>query len=318
MPAGIATTVNTPNYLGMLFNANRRRSAFLSLIGGIDGAGSVITENIQFPVSVAYTIDNPSTPEITEDDSVKPGTPTYIGLEQAKNVVQIFQEDVTVSRLRSMNRGALQGINTAGAEPEEKDELARQVVLHLEKMKRDMNYTAINGTYQDAGITSAAGKLTTRGIVEAITSNVVEGALDVANIAKMIRLAFDKGTFDTPVIFANSENRQAISALYQVASLTEVDADRFTAGVAVNKIVTEFGDVYLATDNDVPADVIFLADIAYVKPVFMRDVDTGEVITVKPLSQRGGTALEIYGTFGLDHNNELQHSKLVINAELGA
>lgn len=317
MNPGIAYTTNTPNYLGMLFNTNPRRTTFLTLIGGTDGANALITENIQFPVSVAYAIDNPAQPAITETASVGAAKPTYIGLTQAKNVVQIFQEDLTVSKLRSMNRGALAGINTAGAAPEENDELARQVILHLEKMKRDMNYTAINGKYNEEGITDETKVLGTRGIVEAIKTNVVTGKLDADNIAEMIRLVFDKGNFDTPVIFANSKNRQAISKMYKAETLTEVERDRFTAGVAINRIVTEFGDVYLATDNDVADDVVFLADIAHIKPVFMRDHETGEVISVKALSQRGGNTIEIYGTFGLDHNNEQLHAKLVISDDAG-
>ena len=82
-------------------------------------------------------------------------------------------------------------------------------------------------------------------------------------------------------------------------------------GVGVNEIVTDFGkSVYVIVDNDVPTGTILLADLAYVKPVFTRDVETGEVISVKAAPQRNGNAVNIYAEFGLDYGAEFNHGKL--------
>lgn len=320
MNTGNAYLSNTPNFLGMLFNSNINKTQFLTLIGGTDGSNAEITTNPEFPISVKYAMSDGSQPAITEAQSVGAANPTYFGLSQDVNVIQIFQEDVTVSRLRERANGRLSGVNTAGAMPEETSEEALQILLHLEKMKRDMNYTALNGVYSNAGLTSSTAALKTRGIIAAITTNVVTSAtkdvFTADELNEMIRKVYDKGAFEQPTIFVNSKNKQAISKLFKSEKLTEVDRNRFVGGVAVDLIVTDFGvNVFVVVDNDVPNNIILLADLPFVRPVFTRDKETGEIITIKDLSQRGGSSKEIYAEFGLDHGPEFYHGKLVIKGE---
>lgn len=316
MNNGNALLTNTPNFLGMLFNSNVKKTQFLTAIGGTDGANALITTNPEFPLSVNYSLTDPSQPEISENASVGPINPTYFGLDQGKNVIQIFTEDVVVSNLRERATGRLSGINTAGEMPEETSELALQVALHLEKMKRDMNYTALNGVYADAGLTDSSKALKTRGIIAGITTNVVEATISTVEdfkdaVLELIKKVYDKGMFDTPTLVVNSTDKVYLSKAFVQTNLTQVDADRFTAGVGVNEIVTDFGkSVYVIVDNDVPTGTVLLADLAYVKPVFTRDVETGEIIAVKPAPQRNGIAVNIYAEFGLDYGAEFNHGKL--------
>jgi hypothetical protein len=319
MNEGNAYVSNTPNFLGMLFNSNINKTQFLTLIGGTDGANAEITTNPEFPISVRYAMSDGAQPNISEAQSVGAGKPTYFGLSQDKNVIQIFQEDVTVSRLRERASGRLSGINTAGMTPEETSEEALQILLHLEKMKRDMNYTALNGVYSAEGLTDSSKPIKTRGIIAAIETNIVNSAaaaFTADELNDMIRKVYDNGAFELPTIFVNSANKQKISKLFKSEKLTEVDRNRFVGGVSVDLIVTDFGvNAYVVVDNDVPNNVILLADIAFVKPVFTRDKETGEVITIKDLSQRGGSSKEIYAEFGLDHGPEFYHGKLVITGQ---
>ena len=320
MNSGNALLTNTPNFLGMLFNSNVKKTQFLTAIGGTDGSNALITTNPEFPLSVNYSLSEPSQPEITENASVGAINPTYIGLSQGKNVIQIFTEDVVVSNLRERATGRLSGINTAGEMPEETSELALQVALHLEKMKRDMNYTALNGVYKDAGLTDSAQALKTRGMLAGITTNVVTATVTTVEdfkdaVLELIKKVYDKGMFDTPTLVVNSTDKVYLSKAFVQTNLTQVDADRFTAGVGVNEIVTDFGkSVYVIVDNDVPDKTILLADLAYVKPVFTRDVETGEIISVKPAPQRNGNAVNIYAEFGLDYGAEFNHGKLTYTA----
>ena len=320
MNNGNALLTNTPNFLGMLFNSNVKKTQFLTAIGGTDGANALITTNPEFPLSVNYSLADPSQPEISENASVGAINPTYIGLSQGKNVIQIFTEDVVVSNLRERATGRLSGINTAGEMPEETSELALQVALHLEKMKRDMNYTALNGVYSDEGLTDTSKALKTRGILAGITTNVVSATINTVEdfkdaVLELIKKVYDKGMFDTPTLVVNSTDKVYLSKAFVQTNLTQVDADRFTAGVGVNEIVTDFGkSVYVIVDNDVPEKTILLADLAYVKPVFTRDVETGEIISVKPAPQRNGNAVNIYAEFGLDYGAEFNHGKLTYTA----
>ena len=317
MPQGNALLTNTPNFLGMLFNSNVRKTQFLSAIGGTDGANALITTNPEFPLSVEYSIDAPAQPAITENASVGAINPTYIGLSQGTNVIQIFTEDVVVSNLRERARGRLSGVNTAGEMPEETSELALQVKLHLEKMKRDMNYTALNGVQDKSGLTDSSKALKTKGILAGITTNVInEAVADLGEfkdkVMDLIKKVYDKGTFETPTLVVNSTEKVKLSKAFITTGLTAVDADRFTAGVAVSEIITDFGkSVFVIVDNDMPEKTVLLADLAYVKPVFTRDVETGEIISVKPLAQRNGNAVNIYAEFGLDYGAEFNHGKLV-------
>lgn len=317
MNSGNALLTNTPNFLGMLFNSNVRKTQFLSAIGGTDGANALITSNPEFPLSVDYAIADPSQPNISENDSVGAISPTYFGLTQGTNVIQIFTEDVVVSNLRERAKGRLSGVNTAGEMPEETSELALQVKLHLEKMKRDMNYTALNGVKDATGLTNSAKALKTGGIIAGITTNVVANA-DVSTsekfkdaVMELIKKVYDKGMFELPTLVVNSTDKVKLSKAFTETNLTEVDRDRFVAGVGVNEIITDFGkSVYVIVDNDVPTGTILLADLAYIKPVFTRDVETGEIISVKPLPQRNGNAVSIYAEFGLDYGAEFNHGKL--------
>ena len=317
MPQGNALLTNTPNFLGMLFNSNVRKTQFLSAIGGTDGANALITTNPEFPLSVEYSIDAPAQPAITENASVGAINPTYIGLSQGTNVIQIFTEDVVVSNLRERARGRLSGVNTAGEMPEETSELALQVKLHLEKMKRDMNYTALNGVQDKSGLTDSSKALKTKGILAGITTNVInEAVADLGEfkdkVMDLIKKVYDKGTFETPTLVVNSTEKQKLSKAFVTTGLKAVDADRFLAGFAVSEIITDFGkSVFVIVDNDMPEKTVLLADLAYVKPVFTRDVETGEIISVKPLAQRNGNAVNIYAEFGLDYGAEFNHGKLV-------
>ena len=317
MNSGNALLSNTPNFLGMLFNSNVRKTQFLTAIGGNDGANALITSNPEFPLSVDYAIADPSQPNISENDSVGAISPTYFGLTQGTNVIQIFTEDVVVSNLRERAKGRLSGVNTAGEMPEETSELALQVKLHLEKMKRDMNFTALNGVKADEGLTNSAVALKTGGIIAGIKTNVVANA-DVSTsekfkdaVMELIKKVYDKGMFELPTLVVNSTDKVKLSKAFTETNLTEVDRDRFVAGVGVNEIITDFGkSVYVIVDNDVPTGTILLADLAYIRPVFTRDVETGEIISVKPLPQRNGNAVSIYAEFGLDYGAEFNHGKL--------
>lgn len=317
MNNGNALLTNTPNFLGMLFNSNVKKTQFLTAIGGVDGANALITTNPEFPLSVDYAIADPSQPAISENTSIGQMNPTYFGLNQGTNVIQIFNEDVVVSNLRERAKGRLSGVNTAGETPEENSELALQIKLHLEKMKRDMNYTALNGTYSNEGLTDSSKALKTKGILAGITTNALTKVITSDEeykdaVLELIKTVYDKGIWDTPTLVVNSTDKVKLSKAFVNTNLTAVDADRFVGGVAVSEIVTDFGkSVYVIVDNDMPTKTILLADLAYVKPVFTKDDETGEIIAVKPLSQKNGHAVTMYAEFGLDYGAEFNHGKLV-------
>ncbi len=320
MNQGPVLFTNTPNFLGMLFDTNVHKTQFLSAIGGAEGGNALITTNPEFPLTATYTSASPTAQGVSENDSMGAAKPTYFTLSQTKNVIQIFTEDVTISNFRERATGRLQGINTAGAQPERTDELAWQIMLHLEKIKRNLNYTALNGKFSDAGLSDSAGVMGTRGLLEAIVTNVVNKEVAtpqdyVAGIDEMVKKLYDTTDFAQPTLVVNSTDKVKISENYRLAELSVIDRNRYVAGINVQEIVTNFGkSLHIIVDNDVPENTVIIADLSKIRPVFTRDVTTGEVISVKAAPQRNGQAVNIYCEFGLDYGAEQNHAKFVYTA----
>lgn len=316
---GYSTIITNPNFLGMLYESNVRKTQFLSAIGGIGGSNTMITPNPEFSTGVAFSLENPSQPNISESQSLSTASPTTFPLFQQTNVVQIFQQDTGVSRLRERSK-ALKGINTSRSIPEYESEVALQIDFHIKNMARQINYTAINGKYDAGGLTNVRTALQTRGIIEAITTNVIDG-VNITTTAEEIRDAidslfkavFDNGAWEEPTLVVNSTNKVKISKAYGELGLANVVPDWTAAGINVQMLVTNFANTgaYIIIDNDVPSDTILLCDMAFIHPVFTRDKHTEDLILVHPLSQRGGSLFEIYCEFGLDHGPELYHGKII-------
>lgn len=316
---GFSLITNSPNFLGILYDSNIRKTQFLSAIGGIGGSNTMIAKNPEFPTGVQYALDDPFQPAITENQSLGLANPTRYILSQHKNVVQIFQSDTGVSRLRERSN-RLEGINNVSGRPETSSEIARQIEFHIKDFARQMNYTALNGIYSDAGLTNPDQALKTRGIINCIETNVYDG-LDMTSddegirnaMDEMFRMVFDRGMWGTPTVIVNSLNKVKLTNAYGSLALCEVPLDRFVAGINLQMIVTNFANtgVYVIIDNDVPNDTVLLADMDFVRPVFTRDKETNEIILVHPLSQRGGNLFEIYAEFGLDHGPETYHGKII-------
>lgn len=324
---GIIYQPDFPNFIGMLYNANPKKTAFLQTIGGM---GQKFTTNTEFPTNVDFTIAASSQPSISESTAFAGTTPPISVLKtQKKNVTQIFQEFVSITRHKRANLGRISGINTTGTSPMETDERAWQINKALEKMARDVNFTLLNGIFVDTGLTDENVANGTRGIFEAIVTNLVDAgttALTKTQLDILIKDVFDNGpnSLDDTVLFVNSTKKQAITNIYGQTPLLEVDRDRFRSGINVTKIVTDFGELIVVVDNDVPNTKILLATLRdnegnqLISPVHAQ-LDASEIggslenafLIIKDISQTGGQKFEIYQETGLDHGPEYYHGKII-------
>lgn len=312
-----ANTINDPNFLGMLYESNIRKTQFLSAIAGQNGERTMITKNPKFSTSVQYSLDLPHQPAISENESMGEPNPSFFPLSQRYNVTQIFQLDTGISRMRERSDG-LSSISSLSKTDDNVSEIARQIEFQIRNMSRQINYTAINGVYNESGITSADMPLQTRGILEAIETNIIDG-INLATPEKikeivdyLFKKVYDTGMFSKPMLVVNSTNKIKITNAYNEANVVQVPGNRFVAGINVSSIITNFSNegVYVIIDNDMPDDVVLLCDIDYVRPVFSKEKN-GELILVHPLSKRGGNLYEIYAEFGLDHGPEAYHGKII-------
>lgn len=305
-----ADSFNCPNYVGELFMVGQNRTPFLNMIGGLTGGGKKVNSFL-FPVSQEWSLNEAEQPAISEAASMTAPTPTTFVRSQKYNTVQIFQRAVEVSYAKESQVGALSGINIEGQNPV-RDEKDTQITANLKQVAKDVEYTFINGVYQEATDVATAAKM--RGMLEAIQTNVVDasgGALSKDMIKSLVRAMANSGCpFDEPVLFAGSGKIQEISEIYK-ADDKFTSHDRNIGGVAVKTILTDFTELGVIWDPAMPETAIMVADMKYISPVFLPVPNKGflfyEELAKVGASEKG----QIYGQIGLDYGPESYHGAII-------
>lgn len=175
---GVATTFGLPNYVGELFALTPADTPLLSAIGGLTGGGQ--TDSTLFGWQT-YDLRDASQPAVLEGATA----PTAQARVRANvlNVCQIHQEKVSVSYTKQAATGQLATpaaapyITAYGSPNPVTSELDWQVAQTIKEIARDVNWSFINGRYNLPTTNAAARK--TRGIIEAITTNVTSKGTDV-------------------------------------------------------------------------------------------------------------------------------------------
>lgn len=163
--SALGTNYNLPNYTGILHALTPTETPFFSAIGGLTGGRQTTSTEFEWQTYDLRTATQPSALEGAD-------APTLTGRVRANvtNVVQIHQSAVGVAYSKLAAFGQKSGTNNAAQNPVA-SELDWQVRRELESMVRDINYSAINGTYQKPVDNTTARK--TRGWLAAVTTNAV-------------------------------------------------------------------------------------------------------------------------------------------------
>ena len=304
--SGQGTVWNLPNYAGVLYCAGQLNQPFLRAIGGVSGGGQM-TENFEFPIASEFDFPSAAQPAITETASLTAPTAIEYVRNQSFNVCQIFQESVNVSYEKLANRGRLSGINTVGLKNNVGEEMTWQKTQALQKMYRDINYTAINGVYQIATNAGVANK--TRGMLAAISSNAVAASaatLTKSMIDTLLKTMFDNGAiFNNLVIVCNGFQKQKISDIYGYAP-----EDRTVGGVNIQQILTDFGAIGIMLDKDMPAASMAFVEMSVVSPVWQAVPGKG-LLFYEDLAKVGASENgQFFGKFGLNYGAEWLHGKI--------
>ena len=166
---GQATTFNAPNYTGELFQVSPEDTPLLSAIGGITGGEETSSTTIEWQTEDLRDAE--------ENRSRLEGANAQTADERARanvtNVVEIHQETIEVSYTKQAAIGNRSGANIDGVNPVS-NELDHQIELALKAKARDIELSFILGLKQVPGSNSTARK--TGGLIQAITSNVIENA----------------------------------------------------------------------------------------------------------------------------------------------
>lgn len=303
----IATSFGVLNYSGMLFNKGNTRTPLSTIIGG----RAKITNHVEFVTGQEYTSGGGSQPAISETASLTAPDATVVTREQKTNVTQIFMESVGVSYAKQSNMGTLSGVNIANQQANPINELDFQVAQKIIKINNDIEYTFINGVYQKA--TSDATPNKTRGLVSAITSNVMtmnNKALGLWDIADMVRGVYGQhAPHEDLCLWCDAVTLFQINADAVQNGLTVVPNARNINGIALSKVVTPIGEVYLMLGEYLPAGTAMLLNLSVLAPVFQPVPGKGNFF-LEPLAKTGaGEKYQLFGQIGLDHGPEWYHGK---------
>lgn len=303
----VAFTDTCVNYIGDLFQLGQNDTPFLNMIGGLNG-GVRTVNSTEFAMSQYWQLGQAGQPAITEAGSLTAPTATTITRSQATNVVQIFQEQVSVSYAKLGNANAISGVSLAGETQPVRNELDFQIEAHMKKIAKNANYTFLHGAY--AGVVDNTTAVKTRGVVTAITTNAIAQTstpvLTKAMLDELFLKCADNGMdFANACLFVNGYNKQIVSGLYGQYA----EQDRNIGGKNIKQIETDFGNVMVVYEPTM-AGTVALLDMGKIKPVAKDIPGKGQLFYEELAKVGAGTQGQIYGELGVDYANEAFHGKI--------
>ena len=367
--AGISLTGNTiysqniNNFSGELFRVGGQRTPFLSATGGLNGGKVLQSTFWQIQASDSHTVSS-------EPDKAQEGaSPTeYLGRDRVAytNVTQIFHKGVkmtytAMASFQNQNPFTLSasavaqsdGDGTTSAGPELGlansnpivDEFAEQMSLALEKVAREVEWFAFNGTFADgANVTPGAGTREMRGLSEYIALNAnadnataptfvggnvyyndtagdgsgTDQVLSWDAIANALKKLYDAhAPMQQPVLCLSPGqlldlNKELLEGTVGITGAI-LPRDRSIAGIDIDSIVTPFGTIGMMVidPNIIPANTAFILDFAFIQPVFTNIPGYGTVF-VRDIDQDDSAkiAKAIYMEMGYDFGPPSYHIKI--------
>ncbi|BDI27994.1 hypothetical protein CCAX7_000450 [Capsulimonas corticalis] len=327
MPNGIVTINNVVPYLGELFQMNKRPNALLRLLGGIQGGVQETTAK-EFPIGAFWNIPAPAQPAILEGANAP--TPAYRSLTQSTNVIQIFQEAITITYLAQSDHTVAgivpipQGAAQGGVQNPRSSEF--QVMTTLQKVAQDANYSMLNGTFVNPA-DPASTALKTRGLLTAITTNSIDKSADTGVTTTMYRgyvnllmqtviTANGYGVDETWTLLAGTTEYSNICAAYEAQGTIYLQPESEYAGIKVRKILTRFGSINLVLEPDMPAQYFAICNLGVAGIVGLPVPNKGILFEEQLFKQGSADQTQLYGQLGIDHGPEYCHGKLKVPASV--
>lgn len=142
--------------------------------------------------------------------------------------------------------------------------------------------------------------------------------IGVDYINALVQGVFDNGGMakgDTRTLFVPSIQKTRITKAYATAygstnGVTGMTTGHVVGGVAVDRIVTDFGDLNLVVERALPKDAVVASSMELIDPVFLLKPGKG-VLFEEELAKTGSAdKTQIYGEIGLKYGSERQHGML--------
>ena len=368
--AGISLTGNTiysqniNNFTGELFRVGGQRTPFLSATGGLNGGKVLQSTFWQIQAADSHTVSSEPT------KAQEGAAPTeYLGRDRVAytSVTQIFHKGVKMTYTAmatyqhqnpftlsadAYNGSDGDGTVTAGAElglaggNPIVDEFAEQLSLALEKVAREVEWFAFNGTFSDgANVTPGAGTREMRGLSEWVALNAnannstaptfvggnvyyndatgdgtgADQVLSWDAIAESLKRLYDAhAPMQQPVLCVTPKqlldlNKELLNNSLSGTQAAILPRDRSIAGVDIDTIVTPFGSIGMMVidPNIMPDNNAFILDFAFIQPVFTNIPGYGTVF-VRDIDQDDYARVSkaIYMEMGYDFGPPSYHLKI--------
>lgn len=310
---GMGTTFNLPNFVGDLFNISTEDTPLLSAIGGLTGGRQANDKSFEWQF---YDLRDADAARQRVEGADAPPSELRVR-SNARNVVEIHQEAVELSYTQQ-SIGATGGYQTTarGTSPVA-NEMAWQMDQQLKQVARDVELSFTIGSFQEPEDNTLPRK--TRGLVEAITTNVIDGAaaaLTEEMVNDLFQLSYDNGGSqegETRTLLGNSAMRRQLTSIFlkngngtgQVAP-----ASRTVGGVALTTILTDFGTANVMTSRYMPAGTLLAVSLEELAPRFLLVPGKGYFFW-EPLAKTGAAdRSQLYGEIGLEYGNQRKHAKI--------
>ena len=351
------------NFTGELFKVGGQRTPLLSAVGGLNGGKVLNSTYWQVQVEDNATVSSEPT------KGQEGAAPTeYLGRDRAAYtyVTQIFHKGVqmTYTALASTgnqnpftlsaaitNQSDGDGTTTAGTAQglfggnPINDEFALQLEKAMEKVAREVEWFAFNGSFSDgANVTPGSGTREMYGLDVWIslsknannsaavnplggncfyndTSGDGTGSTQVisfATISGALKRMYDNhAPMKQPVLCVSPQqlldlNNELVKGTVDIAGAI-IPRDRNVAGIDIDTVITPFGSIGLMViDPDImPTGTAFILDLAYIQPVFTNIPGFGTVF-VRDLDQDANARIgkAIYMEMGFEFGPPSYHCKI--------
>jgi hypothetical protein len=303
---GIQGVFAPVNVAGALFVKTDTTTPLFNRLGGVAHGSR------EFIVGSDYELAASSaTAQISEDASVTAPAPSYDSPVQVKNVTEIHMKAVRSTYRKISNVDALTGLNLAGQENNVKNPLALAIRNRLAELRNDLENTIINSEYNLA--TTSAEVDRTRGLNEAIVTNVIEAAGAELNpdILMEVARAFAGTPFGLNGVLGVL-NAEQIVQLNKIITDEGHRASMGDAGSNLLTYLTPFGRMtFLEGGHRFQTNgTAGFYRLGVCRNVLHPVPGMGSVF-YEPLAKTGATEHgQIYAQWGLDHGLEWQHAKV--------
>ena len=313
---GTALVAAPINVTGALFNKTRVDTPLFNMIKRNSQASRTFVTGASFDTGYPNAAVN----GISETASLTAPDPQFWARTNGYNVTQIFQRSLAVSYRKLANTADLNqyGVNSpspialTGLTNNVPNELAFQIANCMDSIRLDLEYTILNGTFADGGGASGTADQT-RGLIEAISTNVVNAASSELNydliytLAQTIMLSGTPFSLDSYICVLNYEQ---FKQLQKVVADEGLKISPESGGTNIMAVITPFGVMRFMPHRFCPNGTAVLACVPILGNVFQETPGKGNFF-FEPLAKTGAADKgQVFGMWGLDHGNEWMHAKI--------